>query len=69
MKDPVFKIIRDTGLWKRGQKVYGYWGTGALAYCVKGRYKGKGRWITGWVHFADKDGKGFSGKPDAIWLS
>jgi len=38
--------------------------TGALAAKVRGRYKGKGRWLSAWVHWADKDGKGFFCKPD-----
>jgi hypothetical protein len=67
--DMVLKIIRDTHLWKKGQKVYAQWHTGSLAAPVKGRYKGSGRWINAWVHYPDEDGRSFSGRPDAIWLS
>lgn len=71
MKRQLYKITRDTGLWKKGQKVWGVMCTGALAYWVIGRYKGKGRWIKGWIHLADEDmdGKAFSGgTPDAKFV-
>lgn len=67
-KPMMFKLIRDTKLFRRGQKVRAEWLTGALAAPVRGRYKGRGRWIRGWVHWADEDGRGFNSKPDAIPL-
>jgi hypothetical protein len=41
----VFKMTKDTHLFKKGQKVFEIFGTGALACYVVGRYKGKGRFI------------------------
>lgn len=48
------RITRDCHSWKKGQKVWSLWSTGALAAPVVGRYKGKGRWIHGWVHWPDE---------------
>lgn len=67
-KEILYKITRNTRLWKKGQKVWNIFGSGALASYVIGKYKDNGRWIRGWVHFADKDGKGFFCKPDAKYI-
>ncbi len=64
----IFKITRDTNLWKKGQKVFELWGTGALAWYVVGRYKGKGRFIQAWIHTGDKNGKGFTCVPNAKYI-
>lgn len=67
-KIAIYKITRDTNLWKKNQKVWQIFGTGALAaYCI-GRWRGKGRWIKCWIHVADKEGKGFKGKPNARFV-
>jgi len=62
---PLCKIIRDTRLWKKGQKVWvlswrqlGHGSSPAL-----GRYKGTGRWINAWIHY-DSDNK----HADAKWI-
>lgn len=65
MKATLYRMTRDTGLWKRGQRVWEVYRTGALAAFVTGRWRGKGRWIEGWIHLPDKDGTGFNSKPDA----
>jgi hypothetical protein len=64
----LIKITRNTRLWKKGQKVWVVFGTGALAALCLGRWQGKGRWIRGWAHWADKDGRGFFTRPDARWV-
>lgn len=40
----------DTNLFRAGQKCWVKYGTGSLAICVVGRYRGKGRYITAWLH-------------------
>lgn len=67
-KEYLLKITRNTRLWRKGQKVWSVWGTGALAHYVVGKYRGKGRWIRGWANYADKDGKGFFCKPNARYI-
>ena len=62
----LFIITRDTNLWRKGQKVWGIFGTGDLAWYVIGRYRGRGRWITGWVHFHGSDSN--DGRPDARYV-
>ena len=66
----LFKITKDTKVFRKGQKVWASWSTGALAAMVRGRYKGSGRWVTSWVHWEDptNKGKSMSGKPDAKWI-
>ena len=71
-KKLLFKIIKDTRLFKKGQKVWGIYSTGALAAKVTGRFRGKGEWIKAWVHWEDPDlkgtGRSFSGKADCKYL-
>ena len=64
----LFRMTKDTRVFKKGQKVFGRFGTGALAALVRGRYKAKGRWIETWVHWPDSSGKSFSGKPDCKFI-
>lgn len=47
----LLKLSRNTNLWRKGQKVWSIFPTGSCAHYVIGKYKGKGRWIKGWVHF------------------
>jgi hypothetical protein len=47
----LYKIVRDTKLWKKGQRVWVIYETGALAAFVKGKYKGKGRWLKAWIRY------------------
>lgn len=64
----LFKATRDTKLFKKGQKIWGLFGTGALSWYVVCKYKGKGRWIRTWCHFEDEsrdDGRSFFCKTDA----
>lgn len=61
----LLRITRNTRLWRKGQRVWVVYLTGALAALCLGRFCGKGRWIQGWVHWADKDGRGFHSRPDA----
>jgi hypothetical protein len=73
-KDPLFayvyqvKVTRDTNLWKKGQKLWVIFHTGALAAYCAGRYRGKGRWIRAWAHWADREGIGFFQKPDSRYV-
>lgn len=46
----LYKITRNTNIWKKGQKVWGVILTGDLSYKVIGRFQGKGRWVMGWIH-------------------
>lgn len=47
----LFKITRDTNLFKKGQKV---WSDGRYnSQQAIGRYKGKGRWILAHIHAED----------------
>ncbi len=65
----LYKIIRNTNLWKKGQKVWGVFSTGDLSYKCIGRYQGKGRWIMGWVHVDVPDEYTWHhNKPDAVWV-
>ncbi len=66
----LFKATRDTNLWKKGQKLWVDWTTGALAAPAVGRHKGTGRWIRGWIHWEDIDnpGKSFVCKIDAKYI-
>lgn len=68
MKRELYKITRNGRLWKRGQKVWLIFETGALAAYVIGKYRGKGRWIKGWVNSPDEYGKGFGCKPNAKYI-
>ena len=68
MKKELYKITRDGRLWKKGQKVWHIFGTGALASYVVGKYRGNGRWIRAWINFEDKEGKGFFCKPNAKYV-
>lgn len=62
-------IIRDTKLWKKGQKVWIWMPTGALAALVIGRFKGKGRWISGWVRIETPPEYEYGHKkPTARWV-
>ena len=47
------KITMDTNLWKKGQKVWILFFTGACASFAIGKYKGGGRWIKGWIKYVD----------------
>jgi hypothetical protein len=65
------KFIRTKSLVRRGQKAWVLSGTGACAALVVTRFKGKGRWIQCWAHWAfdGSNGKTLSGcTPDAKWV-
>lgn len=51
--------------------MWSYFTTGALAAQCWGRYRGRGRWVRGWVHWEDKDkpGQSMHGKADAQWVA
>jgi hypothetical protein len=54
----LFKVIKDTRLFRKGQKVWSFGITGAMAAFAIGRYKDKGRWINAWVRWDDTGGRG-----------
>lgn len=65
----LLKMTRGTRYFKKGQRVWMVFGTGALAALAAGRWQGRGRWVKGWVHFADKKtGKGFHGRPNCCYI-
>jgi len=68
MMRKLFKMTKDTKLFKKGQKVFEIFGTGALASYVVGRYKGKGRFIRAWIHYEDEKGNGFTCVPDSKYI-
>jgi len=68
MKKTLIKITKNNNLWKKGQKVWQVFGTGALASYVVGKYKGNGRWIKAWVHLEDENGDSFKEKPNARYI-
>lgn len=51
MKVEIVKPIRNTNLFRKNQKCWIWFKTGACAICVKGKYRGKGRMIQGWLHY------------------
>lgn len=56
----LFKITRDTNLFKKGQKV---WSDGRYnSQKAIGRYKGKGRWILAHIHPEDGFDNGINSK-------
>ena len=46
----LFVMIRDTSYFKKGQKVWAVTYTGDLSFQCVGRFRGRGRWVMGWVH-------------------
>ena len=64
----LLKATRDTRLFKKGQKLWVLWGTGALAAFVVCRYKNKGRWIKCWARWPDSDGESNNHSPNARWI-
>lgn len=63
------RITHDNNLWKKGQKVWVCYYTGDLSYKVIGRFRGKGRWIMGWVHVDVPDEYTWHHKkPNAKWI-
>lgn len=56
MNVETFVMLKDTKVFKKGQKVFLIFGTGNLAGLVRGRYKSGGRWVSAWVHY-DPDEK------------
>lgn len=49
------KVTRQQHLWRKGQKVWLVYRVHDYAAYVKGRYRGKGRWIRGWLHWTKND--------------
>lgn len=43
-------MTRDRTYFVKGQKVWEYIATGDLSYICLGKFRGRGRWIMGWVH-------------------
>lgn len=51
---PIERLIRplvDTNVFKAGQKCWVLFSTGTPAVCVVGKYRGKGRYVKGWLHY------------------
>lgn len=46
----LIRPIKDTNTFKKNQKCWVIFKTGQLACHVKGKYKGKGRYIHGYLH-------------------
>jgi hypothetical protein len=42
-------------MWRKNQKLWIIYMTGAQAAKVAGKYRGKGRMVRAWVHWRDKD--------------
>jgi hypothetical protein len=61
------KIIRDTNIWRKGQKVWVIGYTGDLSYRAMGRFRGKGHWCVAWIH-TDGNGCYTRHKPDCKWI-
>lgn len=74
MKDEILllKMIKDTKVFSKGQKVWACYSTGALACRAIGRYKKHGRWLSCYVHWIDPSDKtktkSFSGNADCKWI-
>lgn len=74
----LFKIIRNTNLWGKGQKVWADWISGDLAAPAIGKYRNRGRWIRAWIHWEDenlpkmrrlfKNYRQLGGKPDSKFI-
>lgn len=66
------KMIKNTKVFTKGQKVWAWWSTGALACKAVGRYKGKGRWVSCYVHWIDPSDKtqtkSMRGNADCKWI-
>lgn len=64
-------MTSDTKVFRKGQKVWATYITGALAMKACGRYKGRGRWVNAWVHWQDKnkpEGRSFFCRADCRWV-
>lgn len=69
MKVVLFKVTRDLRYFRKGQKVWAIFLTGALAASCIGRWRGKGRWVEGWVHWPSPvPGDSLDGRPSARWV-
>lgn len=64
----LFVMIRDTSYFKKGQKVWMVICTGDLAYECIGRFRGRGRWVLGWVHVKSANpSERYHTQPDCAW--
>ena len=53
MKVWILKLPKSTRLFRKGQKVWLQSTTGAQAARVCGKHRGKGRYISAWIHWND----------------
>ena len=47
----IIKPLVDTKVYKAGQTCWVLFSTGEPSVHVVGKYKGKGRYVTGWLHY------------------
>lgn len=50
VKERLVRPKRNTNLYRKNQKCWVKFVTGSHAICVKGKYRGKGRYVEGWLH-------------------
>lgn len=55
MNVDTFKIDKDNKVFKKGQRVWVQKRTGNLSARVIGKYKGRGRYVSCWVSYDEKE--------------
>ena len=64
----LYVMLKDTKHFKKGQKVWEWIPTGALAALVIGRFKNKGKWISAWIKIQPAKEYDYPHqKPNARW--
>ena len=50
----MFKALKTTRHFNAGQKLWVVYTTGNMAVCVKGKFRGRGRYVEAWYRYGSK---------------